>query len=90
MADRSAWFCPSCQKHHAPHCDTCPGGTGGIEAQPLTPLPTTPWPVVQPATIPLRIRPWPEPYTPDPFQPPWIVTCGGRVVRNDPSHFIMN
>jgi hypothetical protein len=22
----AAWFCPSCQKHHAPHCDTCPGG----------------------------------------------------------------
>ena len=25
MSDRAAWFCPSCQKHHAPHCDTCPG-----------------------------------------------------------------
>lgn len=21
-----AWFCPACQKHHAPHVETCPGG----------------------------------------------------------------
>lgn len=21
----AAWFCPACQKHHAPHVDTCPG-----------------------------------------------------------------
>ena len=21
---KQAWFCPSCQKHHAPHIDTCP------------------------------------------------------------------
>lgn len=25
MSERAAWFCPSCQKHHAPHVDTCPG-----------------------------------------------------------------
>lgn len=24
MTDRQAWYCPSCQKHHAPHCDSCP------------------------------------------------------------------
>ena len=28
---REAWFCPSCQKHHAPHVETCPGGTGGFK-----------------------------------------------------------
>ena len=22
--DRQAWFCPGCQKHHAPHVETCP------------------------------------------------------------------
>jgi rubrerythrin len=21
----AAWFCPACQKHHAPHVETCPG-----------------------------------------------------------------
>jgi hypothetical protein len=25
VTDRKPWFCPSCQKHHAPHVDTCPG-----------------------------------------------------------------
>jgi len=77
---REAWFCPSCQKHHAPHCDTCPGGTGGIEA-----LPTTPWPVVQPNRIPTRIQPWPAPYTPDPNLPPLIPmwTLSGAY---DPAH----
>lgn len=68
---REAWFCPSCQKHHAPHCDTCPGGTGGIEAQPLTPV--LPWPVI---TTP-RIWPQPPPYTPDPLAPPYTVTMAG-------------
>lgn len=23
---RAAWFCPSCNAHHAPHVDTCPKG----------------------------------------------------------------
>lgn len=22
--ERTAWFCPSCQRHHAPHVETCP------------------------------------------------------------------
>ncbi len=22
--ERKAWFCPSCNKHHAPHVETCP------------------------------------------------------------------
>jgi hypothetical protein len=28
-----AWFCPACQKHHAPHVETCPAGTlqGGVD-----------------------------------------------------------
>ena len=26
--ERTAWFCPACQKHHAPHVETCPGGAG--------------------------------------------------------------
>lgn len=30
----AAWFCPSCQRHHAPHVETCPGGTGGIDTDP--------------------------------------------------------
>ena len=31
MTTRQAWFCPSCQKYHAPHVETCPGGTGGVK-----------------------------------------------------------
>lgn len=31
MSERSAWFCPACQKHHAPHVETCPRGTGGVK-----------------------------------------------------------
>lgn len=29
MSERTAWFCPSCQKHHAPHVETCPGPAKG-------------------------------------------------------------
>lgn len=25
--ERKAWFCPSCNKHHAPHVETCPAGS---------------------------------------------------------------
>jgi len=28
-----AWFCPACQKHHAPHVDTCPSGAGGTKTK---------------------------------------------------------
>ncbi|TIX28908.1 hypothetical protein [Mesorhizobium sp.] len=27
---RSAWYCPSCQSMHAPHCDTCPNPADAI------------------------------------------------------------
>lgn len=27
---RSAWFCPSCQSMHAPHCDTCPNQADAV------------------------------------------------------------
>lgn len=51
---RQAWFCPSCQKHHAPHCDTCPGPSGQVVTPGVspavsppnwtgTPLPTQPY-----------------------------------------------
>ena len=28
--ERKAWFCPSCNKHHAPHVETCPGPVDAI------------------------------------------------------------
>lgn len=31
MTARAPWFCPSCQKHHGPHVDTCPGGGVGMQ-----------------------------------------------------------
>lgn len=53
MTERKAWFCPSCQKHHAPHCDSCPNPT--VEVRPLPgvnvwPAPTTavPQPTIDP------------------------------------------
>ncbi len=40
MSERKAWFCPSCQKHHGPHVDTCPSGEGGTDfKQPVVPFP---------------------------------------------------
>jgi len=34
--ERKAWFCPSCNKHHAPHVETCPGSSDpwGIDQLP--------------------------------------------------------
>lgn len=50
MTTRQAWFCPSCQKYHAPHVETCPGGTGGID----------PWGVrLMPTFVPTHLRPTP-------------------------------
>lgn len=36
---RAPWFCPSCQKHHGPHVDTCP------QVTPANPL-DNPWRVI--------------------------------------------
>lgn len=41
---RAAWFCPCCQKHHAPHIDTCPAPAalpipGALPVQPFYPKP---------------------------------------------------
>jgi len=33
MTERAAWFCPACQKYHAPHCDSCPSPT--VEVRPI-------------------------------------------------------
>lgn len=54
---RAAWFCPSCQKHHAPHCDTCPaparyGLPGTLPGVPVW----TPW--QQPSTAGDRRPTW--------------------------------
>ena len=28
--NRAAWFCPSCNAYHAPHCETCTGKANAI------------------------------------------------------------
>lgn len=40
----AAWFCPSCQKHHAPHVDTCPSALPPVSFDPFrfTPFPPKP------------------------------------------------
>lgn len=40
MSERAAWFCPACQKHHAPHVETCPAPVDLI-GRPLKPV--QPW-----------------------------------------------
>jgi len=83
MTARAPWFCPSCQKHHGPHVDTCPGG--GVGMQPYMPpapyvpslpaYPTTPWVPYEPMT------PW-VPYEPamcttTVLPDPNVVLCNG-------------
>lgn len=54
----AAWFCPACQKHHAPHVETCPGTVTEVRPIPGVNI----WPsnvrVVE--------------YRPDPIGEPWV------------------
>lgn len=46
-----AWFCPGCNKYHAPHVETCPNDEGtrhGKEAPPITVLPDYSQQFIQP------------------------------------------
>jgi hypothetical protein len=63
MIDRKAWFCPSCQKHHAPHCDTCP------EVVQVRPLPGITVPFIPPSLPPY--------WVPDPASTPWTPVYTG-------------
>lgn len=74
------WFCPSCQKHHGPHVDTCPGGTGGIGVQPpiSDPSPISdPWGLRSvPRLVPF-VPSLPPAYPPTPwvpYEPTWRTT----------------
>lgn len=55
----TAWFCPACQAHHAPHVSTCPRAAVPAPVylpNPLTPsmphgpAPCTPWGPYLPST----------------------------------------
>lgn len=68
MSERKAWFCPSCNKHHAPHVETCPGTVDALPHLPPTRL-----------TVPSQIEWWEipqSPYTgaphPFPYTTTWI------------------
>ncbi len=37
-----AWFCPACQKHHAPHVETCPAPVDLISKDRMPVLPSIP------------------------------------------------
>lgn len=79
MTERQAWFCPACQRHHAPHCDTCPEQRIAAPQGPV--LPYTPY--VPPVyTIPTR--------EPSPFNPPFEITCGTLPVKSDPNMMVIN
>lgn len=50
---REAWFCPSCQKHHAPHVETCPAPVDLIGKDRMPALPSIPPPYwSQPSILP--------------------------------------
>lgn len=75
--NREAWFCPTCQRHHAPHVDTCPA--------PATFGPATV------TTIPNPVQPWPQPSTGTPLTPwnPLVGTCQMHPFL-DPAMLIVN
>ena len=77
--ERTAWFCPACQKYHAPHVETCPGPVG------VRPLPDITIPPIHPVVT--------SPWKPGPGDPPWtpyypVVTSIGVVA--DPNTVIMS
>ena len=79
---KSAWFCPTCQKHHAPHVDTCPGPVDAVSDKSITRI------------YPLKEHPI-APYVPNPTSTPSVpffptVTCGGSRYPVDPLTPIMN
>jgi len=81
MSERKAWFCPSCQKHHGPHVDTCPGVAG---AQPASAPPnpgTTPyWPPGE----------WLPTTTDEPWIPYWpVVGSAGYRPSFDPDRMVV-
>ena len=62
----AALFCPSCQKYHAPHVETCPGpGTGTGTGDPWG----------------LRLIPTVTPYLPTYTLQPQICGCASPVCR---------
>lgn len=68
---REAWFCPACQKHHAPHVETCPGPGPGTGTKPMeTVVPVLPSWIYQPS--PTVAPGW--------WQTPIVSTC----IRPDP------
>ena len=80
MTTRTAWFCPACEKHHAPHCDTCPGPATAA------PLPgyTTPYipPLYQPPTR------WDQ--TPRPFWETPVICGTATGIADDPNVLCWN
>ena len=80
---REAWFCPACQKYHAPHCDTCPGTEGVKIADGAH--------IKQPIVLPLHpyVAPWRQPYPGDDGGTPWTplywhTTCVSPVALAGP------
>lgn len=61
MNVKQAWFCPACQRHHAPHVDTCPERHTAAPSGPVLPYqPYVPPPIYTvPAWPPARLDPLP-------------------------------
>lgn len=72
---KQAWFCPSCQKHHAPHVDTCPAPVDLISK----PLPTMPVYPIPGSSGDVPRLPWVSP-----------TTCGTLPVKGDPNLWVCN
>jgi hypothetical protein len=80
MTERQAWFCQACQRHHAPHVETCPGQHVAAPRGPV--LPYTPY--VPPAVY--TVPKWPT----DTLRPPFDITCATAAVKSDPSMVLVN
>lgn len=72
--ERKAWFCPQCNKHHAPHCDTCP------EPVQVRPLPGITIPYKPPSTPAYDPIPWVT----------YPATCVSAVAVPDHGHILIN
>lgn len=66
---KQAWFCPSCQKHHGPHVDTCPGVADAVSDKHVSPFDGGR--LLNPQYYPTR---WPmTPHNPPYwYQEPWL------------------
>lgn len=71
----AGWFCPACQKHHAPHVETCPAP---VEVRPIPGVNVWPTTVIPPASPAISPALYPQ------------IVSGGVSFPYDPNIMIWN